>query len=49
MQFTFKRKMCGLQFEEKKRLIHKQVYGRESKVTEYGSPKFSQDRLRGSR
>jgi hypothetical protein len=38
----------GLRFEEKKRLeIHKQVHGRKSKVTEYGSPEFSQDRLRG--
>jgi hypothetical protein len=35
-------------FEEKKRLeIRKQVHGRKPKVTEYGSPEFSQDRLRG--
>ncbi|MFL6506335.1 MAG: hypothetical protein ACJ704_00145 [Nitrososphaeraceae archaeon] len=41
-------KTCGLKFEEKKRLeIHKQVHGRKPKVTEYGSPEFSQDRLRG--
>jgi hypothetical protein len=45
---AFKCKTCGLQFEEKRRLeIHKQVHGRKSKVTEYGSPEFSQDRLRG--
>ena len=35
-------------FEEKKRLeIHKKMHGRKPKVTEYGSPEFSQDRLRG--
>jgi predicted restriction endonuclease len=45
---VFKCKTCGLKFEEKKRLeIHKQVHGRKPKVTEYGSPEFSQDRLRG--
>jgi hypothetical protein len=45
---VFKCKTCGLKFEEKKRLeIHKQVHGRKLKVAEYGSPEFSQDRLRG--
>jgi hypothetical protein len=45
---VFKCKICGIKFEEKKRLeIHKQVHGRKPKVTEYGSPEFSQDRLRG--
>ncbi|MFL6441009.1 MAG: hypothetical protein ACJ702_03520 [Nitrososphaeraceae archaeon] len=45
---VFKCKTRGLKFEEKKRLeIHKQVHGRKPKVTEYGSPEFSQDRLRG--
>ncbi|MFL6317374.1 MAG: hypothetical protein ACJ73C_11670 [Nitrososphaeraceae archaeon] len=48
MALSFKCKTCGLKFEEKKRLeIHKQVHGRKPKVTEYGSPEFSQDRLRG--
>jgi hypothetical protein len=32
---------------EKRLEIHKQVHGRKPKVTEYGSPEFSQDRLRG--
>ncbi|MGA7142033.1 MAG: hypothetical protein WBX29_08485 [Nitrososphaeraceae archaeon] len=41
-------KVCGLQFEEEKRLqIHKKVHGRKPKISEYGSPEFSQDRLRG--
>ncbi len=44
---AFKCKTCGLQFEEKRRLeIHKKVHGRKSKISEYGSPEFSQDRLR---
>ena len=48
LALVFKCNTCGLKFEEKKRLeIHKQVYGRKPKVTEYGSPEFSQDRLRG--
>ncbi|MFL6407350.1 MAG: hypothetical protein ACJ71F_09810 [Nitrososphaeraceae archaeon] len=48
MALVFKCKTCGLKFEEKKRLeIHKQVHGRKPKVTEYGSPEFSQDRVRG--
>ncbi|MFL6326702.1 MAG: hypothetical protein ACJ704_14485 [Nitrososphaeraceae archaeon] len=47
MALVFKCKTCGLKFEEKKHLeIHKQVHGRKPKVTEYGSPEFSQDRLR---
>ncbi len=45
---TFKCKVCGLQFEEEKRLrIHKKVHGRKPKISEYGSPEFNQDRLRG--
>jgi hypothetical protein len=45
---AFKCKKCNLEFEEKKRLeIHKKVHGRKSKVSEYGSPEFNQDRLRG--
>ncbi|HEX7178285.1 MAG: hypothetical protein WB501_00375 [Nitrososphaeraceae archaeon] len=45
---TFKCKICGSQFEEKERLnIHKKVHGRKSKISEYGSPEFNQDRLRG--
>lgn len=45
---VFKCKECGTEFEEKRRLeIHKKVHGRKSKVREYGSPEFSQDRLRG--
>ena len=45
---TFKCKICGSQFEEKERLdIHKNVHGRKAKISEYGSPEFNQDRLRG--
>jgi len=45
---AFKCKKCNLEFEEKNRLeIHKKVHGRKSKVSEYGSPEFNQDRLRG--
>ena len=45
---AFKCRECGLKFEEKRRLdIHKQVHGRKSKISEYGSPEFNQDRLRG--
>ena len=45
---VFKGKVCGLQFEEEKRLqIHKKVHGRKPKISEYGSPEFNQDRLRG--
>jgi hypothetical protein len=45
---VFKCKVCGLQFEEEKRLqIHKKVHGRKPKISEYGSPEFNQDRLRG--
>lgn len=45
---VFNCKECGLQFEEKRRLdIHKQVHGRKPKISEYGSPEFNQDRLRG--
>jgi hypothetical protein len=45
---AFKCKECGLKFEEKRRLdIHKQVHGRKPKISEYGSPEFNQDRLRG--
>ena len=45
---AFKCKKCNQQFEEKSRLeIHKKVHGRKSKVSEYGSPEFNQDRLRG--
>ena len=48
MFMAFKCKECGLKFEEKRRLdIHKQVHGRKSKISEYGSPEFNQDRLRG--
>jgi len=37
-----------MQFEDKEHFeIHKTVHGRKSKVSEYGSPEFSQDRLRG--
>ncbi len=45
---AFKCKKCNQQFEEKRRLeIHKKVHGRKSKVSEYGSPGFNDDRLRG--
>jgi len=45
---TFKCKICGSQFEEKERFrIHKNVHGRKPKISEYGSPEFNQDRLRG--
>jgi hypothetical protein len=45
---VLKCKICGLQFEEEKRLqIHKNVHGRKPKISEHGSPEFSQDRLRG--
>ena len=48
MFMAFKCKECGLKFEEKRRLdIHKQVHGRKPKISEYGSPEFNQDRLRG--
>ena len=41
-------KKCGTEFPDKTHLkIHEGVHGRKSKVTEYGSPEFSQDRLRG--
>jgi transcription initiation factor IIE alpha subunit len=45
---VFKCGKCGSVFEEKKRLeIHKKVHDRKSKISEYGSPEFNQDRLRG--
>ena len=45
---AFKCKQCGLEFEEKRRLdIHKRAHGRKPKISEYGSPEFNQDRLRG--
>lgn len=45
---VFKCKKCDQKFEEKSRLeIHKKVHGRKSKVSEYGSPEFNQDKLRG--
>jgi tRNA(Ile2) C34 agmatinyltransferase TiaS len=45
---AFKCKKCNQQFEEKRRLeIHKKVHDRKSKVSEYGSPGFNDDRLRG--
>ena len=45
---ALKCKECGLEFEEKRRLdIHKQAHGRKPKISEYGSPEFNQDRLRG--
>ena len=45
---VFKCSKCGCVFEEKQRLeIHKRVHGRKSKIDEYGSPEFNQDRLRG--
>ena len=45
---AFKCKKCDQQFEEKSRFeIHKKVHGRKSKVSEYGSPEFNQDQLRG--
>ena len=48
MFMAFKCKECGLKFEEKRHLdIHKQVHGRKPKISEYGSPEFNQDRLRG--
>jgi transcription initiation factor IIE alpha subunit len=48
IQMAFKCSKCGSVFEEKRRLeIHKQVHGRKSKIDEYGSPEFNQDRLRG--
>jgi hypothetical protein len=44
---AFKCNKCGSVFEEKQRLeIHRQVHGRKSKIGEYGSPEFNQDRLR---
>lgn len=46
---VFKCSKCGSVFEEKRRLeIHKQTHDRKSKVSEYGSPEFNQDRLRGN-
>jgi hypothetical protein len=37
-----------MKFEDKIRLEnHKKVYGRKSKVSEYGDPEFNIDRLRG--
>ncbi|MDQ5869465.1 MAG: hypothetical protein M3530_07030 [Thermoproteota archaeon] len=51
MQLTFKCKGPGLQFEEEKAhrrfTVHKKVHGRKPKISEYGSPEFNQDRLRG--
>jgi len=45
---AFKCKKCNTQFEEKNRWeIHKKVHDRKSKVSEYGSPGFNDDRLRG--
>jgi hypothetical protein len=45
---VFKCKECGLEFEEKRRLdIHKQAHGRKPKISDYGSPEFNQDMLRG--
>ncbi len=45
---AFKCKKCDKQFEEKRRLeIHKKVHDRKSKVSEYGSHGFNDDRLRG--
>ncbi|HEY6534611.1 MAG TPA: hypothetical protein VIY08_02200 [Candidatus Nitrosocosmicus sp.] len=45
---AIKCKKCNLQFEEERRLeIHKKVHGRKSKVSEYGSLGFNDDRLRG--
>jgi hypothetical protein len=45
---AFKCKKSNLEFDEKKRLeIHKKVHDRKSKVSEYGSPGFNDDRLRG--
>jgi hypothetical protein len=45
---AFKCKKCDQQFEEKSRLeIHKKVHDRKSKISEYGSPGFNDDRLRG--
>ena len=45
---VFKCGECGMKFEEKRRFeIHKKVHGRKSKISEYGSPEFNQDRLRG--
>jgi hypothetical protein len=45
---VFKCSKCDCVFEEKERLeIHKRVHGRKSKIGEYGSPEFNQDRLRG--
>jgi len=44
---ALKCKKCNLEFEEKKRReIHKNVHDRKSKVYEYGSPEFNDDRLR---
>ena len=47
MFMAFKCKECGLKFEEKTSNIHKQVHKRKPKISEYGSPEFNQDRLRG--
>ena len=45
---VFKCSKCGIVFEEKRRLeIHKQTHDRKSKIGEYGSSEFNQDRLRG--
>ncbi len=45
---AFKCKKCNLLFEEERRLeIHKKVHGSKSKVSEYGSSGFNDDRLRG--
>ena len=45
---SFKCKKCNMIFEDKRRLEnHKKVYGRKSKVFEYGGPEFNIDRLRG--
>jgi hypothetical protein len=45
---VFKSSKCGSVFEEERRLeIHKQTHDRMPKISEYGSPEFNQDRLRG--
>ena len=47
MFMAFKCKECGLKFEEKKTSRYSQIHGRKPKISEYGSPEFNQDRLRG--
>jgi len=45
---AFKCKVCGSQFKDEERLqIHKKVHGRKPKISEYGSPEFSQSTLQG--